>query len=533
MWSRAAAGHPLAHCALIVAFGLAAFGGSLHNGFVWDDAHIIVDNPRTKDLSRLGEVMLSPDEVAPYYRPLNRASYLVDHALFGMDPRGFHAVSLLLHLANAVLLYWLARRLMPAGGALVAASLLAVHPINAEAVNFLSGRNNLFALLFSLVALLLLDLAVRRGRYRFAIASGAAFLLALMSKEQGAVVGAVAVVWLALVARGAGPVSPRRGLILLLPYGAAFAGYLVLRVVSLGGLLGPASGAAAGGAGVAARLAENWHVLPRYLWLVAFPEGLSIFHHVTPWPPTWALALTWAAGFGLVAATAWWRHPVAWFALGWFTLNYAPISNLVPIPSTALIAERYVYLPAVGLWILAGLAVTQAARRMEQRPELRSAALVVLGAVVTALTWRAAGRTGDWRDDVTLARSAVSADPLAVRAHHNLGVALREAGDLEGAVAAWEAALQVDPDDAETLTQLGIASAVSGHWLDAERALRRAVEADPSLGGAHFNLALLCEKTGRVPEAVTHYRAFLETATALDAALVTRAQARLAVLTGY
>jgi hypothetical protein len=507
--------------ALLLATG-AAHGSSLASGFVWDDGEVIVGNPATRDLSRLGEVLLSPDEVRPYYRPLNRASYLIDHALFGMDPRAFHAVNLLVHAASVLLLFALARRLFEATWpALVAAALLAVHPIHSEAVSFVTARNNLFALAFALATLVLFVDATRRRSWTHAWLSGVAFFLGLASKEQAAMVLPVAVAWLFLPATGAAW-RGRRAWPALLPHACALAAYLVLRSVSLGAPV--AAGDAA--QGLLARLAQNLWVMPRYLALVLWPDRLTIFH--APAPPDGplgvaAIAAAWAAVALAVALVV--RRPTlpATVGLLWLAANLIPIANVIPIPATTPMAERFFHAPAVGIWLV----VADAARRLAGGGARRPRAVGAAAAIALALlASRTVARTRDWRDDLTLARSAIDVNPRAVGAWFNLGVVLKDAGDLEGAERAWRTALEAEPRHAQTLTQLGTLAAVGGDYATAESLLRRALEADPATAVAHVNLGRLFDRTGRPREALVHYEAFLaltgERAAQVEPAVVDR-----------
>ena len=145
---------------------VAVYGNSLVNGFVWDDEFIIVNDPAVRDPSGAATLMFSPDVVKPYYRPLNRASYLLDYRLFGMRPAGFHAVNVLIHLLNVLLLYLLGLRIFrSAAPAVLAAALFAVHPVNAEAVNFLSARNTLLCLFFVLSSILVFHQGLTRGSW--------------------------------------------------------------------------------------------------------------------------------------------------------------------------------------------------------------------------------------------------------------------------------------------------------------------------------------------------------------------------------
>ncbi|HET9298970.1 MAG TPA: tetratricopeptide repeat protein, partial [Candidatus Polarisedimenticolaceae bacterium] len=159
---------------------------------------------------------------------------------------------------------------------------------------------------------------------------------------------------------------------------------------------------------------------------------------------------------------------------------------------SATVGERYIYAVVPGLWILVAEAMTRIPKRV---------AWPIVAIVLTACAVRTMARTRDWRDDVTLTRSAVAVDPRSAPARYNLGVALKDAGDLAGAEAQWKEALRLRPDDAETLTQLGTAAAVRGDLRGGEELLRRALRIRPDLAMAAENLAVICERTGRLEEA--------------------------------
>jgi protein O-mannosyl-transferase len=480
--ARAIRAPALVGCALVAASAVAAYASSVSNGFVWDDA-VVVGAART---STLAAAFFSPDEVASYYRPLTRASFVLDFRLFGSDPRWFHAVGVLVHAANAVLLFLFGRRLFRSvAPAIVAAVLFAVHPVCSEAVDFVSARNNLLALFFSLAALVLF--ADARDRL-----SAAAFLLGLLSKEPAVMVLPVLAIW----SVKEGPRLRR-----LAPHLAALAVYVVLRVVSVG-VTGPAPPATRS---LGARLADDLTIVPGYLGLTVFPRELTIFHTVPP-PSGWTVA-----GWAALALAAWAiaRRPGAASLLGasWFALGLLPIANLVPIPSAPM-AERYFYAPAAGLFLV----IASFAERLRARAP-RAAALCV-AAVALALAARTIARNRDWRDDLSLARSAVQTDPSSAQARFNLGVVLEDAGDREGARAQWRKALELSPGDPDALTQLGTDAATRGDFASAEASYRRALASPAAPPLAYYDLALLCEKTGRPAEARVHYREFLERARA-------------------
>lgn len=498
---RAALAARIAPVVLLLGVTLAVHANTLANGFVWDDQTIIVANPVTRDLSRLGEVLLSPDERPPYYRPLARASYLVDYRLFGLSPRAFHAVNLGFALACVLALYALARRLFERRfPATVAALLLAVHPIGVETIAWVCSRNALMALLFSLVSFaLFVDATERRSTAR-AWLSGAAFLLALLGKEPAAMLLPVLGAW-AVLRRGDAPL--RRALLGLVPHALATAVYGVLRTVSLGA---PVAGdAAVGGAGLVERLSVNAYTIPRYLGLVLFPKDLATYR-VLPDQSIWTLPWLVPAWIAIVAAL-WWllrrRTIPTTVGLIWFAVNIVPISNVVPLPTTTVMADRYFFFPAVGLWLVAADALDRLHR---VRPR---AVAVAAAAVLCAFGVRSLVRNLDWRDDLTLSRSAVEVEPRAAGAHYDLGFALQERGDAAGARREWEAAVRLDPGHVLSLIALGTVAAREGDALAAAKLLRRALAVDAANAEAHLQLGKLFDDGGDPDAAQREWQAVL------------------------
>jgi protein O-mannosyl-transferase len=562
--------------ALLVAVTLATHGNTLSNGFVWDDERIIVKNPETRDLALLGKVVLSPDETPPYYRPLNRASYLVDYQLFGLDPRGFHLANLALQVGCVLALFALGRRLFESrAAAVLAALLLAVHPIGVEAVAFVTARNNLLALLFSLVALALFIDAERRDAWLQAWLSAVALFLGLLSKEPAAMVLPVMAAWL-LVGRAGRPPLLRRAR-LLAPHLAFVCAYLALRAVSLGGLVGAATEAAQAAAPFGQRLEANLLAVPTYLGLLLLPWRLTIYH-LLPEPTPITVAWSVAAWLGLVAGAVLLlrrRSAPALLGMAWFAFGLVPIANLVSLPTATVIAERYVFIPAVGLWLVAADLFDGAWRRTAWRTGLVTAAV----AITVLLAGRTVVRNRDWKDDLTLARAAVEVEPRAPMAQYNLGLALEERGSRAEAVvhweeavrldridgrahvalgnvaaergdaaaaerhyraalgmivgpveghlnlgklydrmgqparaqAEWEEVLRADPEHPDALAQLGALRASHHDLVGAEAYFRRALRSDPEMREALFNLGKLCELTGRPAEALSFYERFLGT----------------------
>ena len=485
---------------------LAVYANSLLGGFVWDDEVIVVQDPATGSLRDAFGLFLSPDMVKPYYRPLTRISFLLNHWVFGMNPAGFHLVNVLLHVANVLVLYALVSRLFSSRSVAFACALVfGVHPINTETVNFISARNNLLAFLFLGLSLSQFSIALARRSLARAWAAALMWLGALLSKESA---GAGLALFVAFAAFPLGESRPSKRLraLALLPLAVTTGVYLVLRTFALGGS-SPAEGLGLGHLADVVRI--NFEAIPGYLGLFFWPRDLTVFHELSGIAPAAARGL-WLAWGAIAAVLAWLvirRTTATTAGLIWLGVNFLPIANLVPIPSAPM-AERYLYLPVAGLCLVVG---DRAARAWlwSGRSRLMSASfLAVIGLLSTVTILR----NQDWRDNLTLFRSSVSSDPRSPRALYNLGVASAEAGDLDGARLAWERALAVDPDDPMTVAQLGTIAAKSGDFAKAEMLYRKAGLLSPGAAIVHYNLGRLLEMTGRLRESLDEYEAFLRNA---------------------
>jgi len=485
---------PLVLAALTVAVYLVSF----HNGFVWDDDYIIVKNPATFQLSGFSDLLFSPDVVKPYYRPLNRATYLLNYWLTGMNPAGFHAVNVLIHLLNVILFYSVGCRISSNRvGPFIAALLFAVHPLNTESVDFISARNNLLSFFFTMAAFFLY-LRSNRKSMAWLSCSALLFLLGLLSKETAFMLIALLVLDSVYPFALAGAESWRGKMVKLLPYLLVVACYLTMRTYALQGIMGIGTHSD----GLLGRLAQNFYSIPQYLRWFLFPADLTIFHTMpksasdySHWLfPAWAVI---ALGLWLIIR---WHNKPALFGLLWFAVNYIPIANIVPIPSAPM-AERYMYIPAAGLCLIVGewcsyLYSKDATKRMAK------VATFMAIAFLAALTVK---RNLEWKDDVTLFASVVKNDPSSRKGHFSLGNALKDRGQLAAAQREWEKTLELDPGHPEALAQLGTLAAIQGNLPKAERYYLTALRFDPGNAMIHFNLGKIYELAGMPDKALEHF----------------------------
>ena len=477
---------------LLVCAVLLAYGNSLGNGFVWDDSVLVVGKSSFYgDLANVPAALTSPDgalveDASSYYRPVAALDYFVDEHLFGGVPLAYHLESVLLHLV-VTLLFWrlVARTFHSPDLGLISALLFAVHPVGTEAVNFVSARNNLLCAGFMLASLKLLEDGDLRGR-RAALALGS-YALALLSKEPAVVLPAfVAFWWWPRVVRGARAAT-------LVSFLAVTGAYLLLRFALLGTV---ATDAEFRGIGLPlAALFED-------VRLLFLPVSLDAHHFVAPVPPDSLRAIL-AIVFALVlvAASFLAPAPLRWGS-AWLLLGLAPVANVVPFHS-APVAERYLYIPALGsaLIVGAGLEWLLAHRRV-----------VGLAVGVVMLAWmlgQTISRNRVWESDETLALSMLEAQSRNPTARVLLGSAYREQGMYDEAVEQYRKALELQPRNVRAYTNLGNVYLESRSFDDAVEAFEAALHLDPGNVLVRFLAGVAADAAGDRSKAVAHYEGFI------------------------
>ncbi len=488
--------------ALVVLGGL-AYANSLGGPFVLDDLLSIRDNPHIRVLWPPAHWLSLEPQSSLSGRPLVTLSMALCHAVAGLDVRVYHGFNVAVHLSNGVLLLGLLRVHLAARAAFAGALLWTVHPLNTEAVNYLTQRTELLLGTFYLGTLF----AVARGRRGVAILCCG---LGMLCKES-MVTAPVAVLlwervyrfdsWRELFAR-------RRG------FYAALAGTWGVLVAVL--LLAPRSQSVGFELGVSAfdYARSQLVAVAHYLSLAVWPDPLAIHYG-----PVQALALgdVIVPGIAVGAALAgalvlFWRAPRAGYPAVLFFLLLAPTSSFVPI-ATEVAAERRMYLPLaafVALGIVAALAVGRFARASyPAATEKRIDVLAWLATVALALALGSAtyARNVDYASAVALWQSSVDARPNLSQGFVNLGIALAERGDSRDAAAAYRDALALDPGDARAHYDLALALDSLGELDSAVANLERAVALEPRFEAARLALARALIKRGDIEEALEHARA--------------------------
>jgi Flp pilus assembly protein TadD len=497
---------------------LALYAPALSHDFVlYDDDLYVTENAFVRDglsWQGLGRAFTSTE--VGIWHPVTFLSHMLDVELFGMDPAGHHASSILLHAFNALLVFQLLAR---GSGAVwrsaSVAALFAVHPLQVESVAWVAERKTLLCLFFWLLACLTwLAYARRPGGLRYA-ATAALVALALMAKPMAVTLPLVLLLldaWpLARLGGPDGRLDPARLRacaleklpLLLLSAGASAAVLLTQRQVLAENLPLGLRGANA--------LAAYALYLLRTVW-PAHPSVL--YPHPGPllpaaWVVTSAALLAALTAAALLGAR---RRPAVGVGWLWFVGTLVPVIGLVQVGVQGS-ADRYAYIPLVGLFTAAVWAVPAPVARGGR-------AAVAAGAALLLLTLGAVTRThlAHWRDSVALFEQALRATsrawiipyPESPILHHNLAVAYAQQGRDAEATRHFRKALELGSDEVETLLSLGHALLRQGRVEEALTVYTRARAAAPERPEVALALSVALDRAGRLEEAADELERYLE-----------------------
>ena len=519
---------------LIALVTLAAFLPTLQNQFVnWDDHENLLDNPHYRGLGRAHLRWMWTTHMG-HWIPLTWMTFGLDYLLWGMNPVGYHLTSLLLHVTNAVVFFFVVRRILTlalpspaershalAVSAGFAALVFAIHPLRVESVAWVTERRDVLSGLFYLLTILVYLRASERGArgQGWYWLSVAAFVCALLSKSM---VVNLPVVLLILgvypLRRLGGAIGwwsepARRVYVEKIPFvllAAAAAAIALMAQLSHNTMVSVVQLSGLG------RLAVSAYGLSFYLWKTVAPVNLSPLYELPPTVNPWAppFIVSYGVVVAITALVLALRRRVPGLPAPWlaYVVVLLPVLGIFQ-SGPQIAADRYTYLAGLGWAILAGaglLSCWRSSRRSKTGTPatwlLASLALcVVVGLGV--LNWN---QVQVWHDSETLWTHALSIDPQSPIAHNDWGTALARQGRLAKASEHYRQALEIRPDYAPAHNNLGAALAQQGRLAEAIEHFRQALRLEPNFVDAHYNLGMALAQQGKLAEASEHYRQTLQ-----------------------
>jgi protein O-mannosyl-transferase len=497
----------------LVLLTLLVFFRMLGHGFIeLDDREYVTENTAVQSgLSGSSLAWAFTTGYAGNWHPVTWLSHMIDFQFWGMNAGGHHAVSLLLHILNVLLLFLVLSRMT--GGVWksgFAAALFAIHPLHVESVAWIAERKDVLSGFFWLLTMEAYRTSVAHPRPLNRAMVVAWFGLGLMAKPMLVTLPFVLLLldYWPLARVGVGRKSWLAVVLEKLPLIAlaVVSSVITLIVQRQGGAVASLSQFP-----FELRLSNALVSCTSYLVKMVWPVGLSVYYSYRTAVPAWEIAAS--AVFLVVVSVAVVivrrRCPyllVGWF---WFLVTLVPVIGLVQVGAQAM-ADRYSYIPLIGPFIMLAWGIPDlvnawapAMTSVSQKSRALAAAAV---AVIFGLSAAAFVQVGYWRDGATLLKRAVVLGADNPLINYNLGLALAKQDRIEEAIECYEKTLHADSASAVTHVRIAELQAGLGRMDEAVGHLNEVIRLRPGDASARNNLAITLANLGRKGEALVQFR---------------------------
>jgi tetratricopeptide (TPR) repeat protein len=488
---------------LLAGVTILAYRPAWNGGFLWDDDAYVTNNDLLTGRDGLRRIWFSLDSPSQYF-PLVYTTFRIERALWGLNPAGYHVVNILLHVANALLLWRLLARLnVP--GAWLSGAIFALHPVQVESVAWITERKNVLMGVFFLLTLLawveFVDEGSRR-RWRFYALALVLYALALLSKTTACTLPAALLLILWLQKK---PINKQR-VAQIVPFFVLGIAMGLLTVWweryhqgTHGALfaLGPIERIL-----IASRAV--WFYLSKLIW----PSNLTFIYPQWTISPTHPVDYGWLLAAGGLCAVIYFTRRFVGRSLEvaalFFVATLSPVIGFIMLYTFryTFVADHYQYLASIGPIALASAGVANLAAGFKGSRNFIFATAVCILAALTGLTWR---QSTMYADIEALWRTTIARNPGCWMAYNNLGIVLSQKGEIDEAIAHYRKTLEMSPDFADADYNLGNALLQKGQIDEAIIHCQKAVAAKPNDPEAQVGLGNALFRKGSIDEAIVHY----------------------------
>ena len=514
--------------AALVMIGGFIYVFNLHNGLFWDDEDWIINNNFVHSLSWdnikfwfANNTLAGVGLKSNYYRPFLFFTFAINFAVAGIKPLFYHLTSNLMHLFNGVLVFWLIRRSFQRNSlAFLVALFFLVHPLQTEAVTYISGRGDVLVAMFMLLSLVLFQRAERRGKNWKSwekILSLVFLPLGILSRETGIIFPLLALTFYiggALSKERFWP-SVKTGLLKTWPYFAVVLIYGILRLTVLNFLntlnfyLEPNLYSE----NLYVRMLTFLPILWQYLKLLIVPVGLhmergaDIYISFLQWP-VWIIGL-FIVGIGYLPFRFYRKEQQpttnfrVWFlGIFWFFIALAPVSGITPI--NALMYEHWLYLPMVGFWLIVSFFLVKLFDYLKFKKQLMaySLLLMVLGAYLSFFGYQSIQRNILWGKSTEFYKDILKYEPQSVRISNNLGNLYFNQGNKEQAEIYYRQAVETGDAFPQPYFNLGSMLQNRGDIFGAIKLYEKAIAINQNFFYPYQSLAVIYAQQGNWTKAI-------------------------------
>jgi len=476
---------------LLFVLVIVAYANSLGNTFVSDDIRGIV---KSENIGNFSAIFSSPFASFKFFQPT--LLFLV-HSVFGKSAIAFRVVNILFHGGVVSLVFLLVTLLHDRKTGILAACLVAVHPLLTESVTWISGGGHVVYTFFLLLSFVFYVFGLKKKKYFYW--SLLPLFLALSVSEKAVIFPLILLVF--VFSFGLGKKEYKKLAVIFTP--AILVGLVFLSMLS--DRLAWLKEAHYHSGGMANMFSQVPVAISSYLGLMFWPVKLTLYHSEMNFTSfQFALKILVCLLFGGTVAYLWFKKrrwsfwPLLFFISLWPTLT--------PFGVSWVVAERYVYFGTIGIMVIVALLF----KKLLEKESLRMAGLVFFGLIVAALTVRTVVRNRDWKDEGSLWLAAAKTSPSSHQNHNNLGDYYGQQGDFQKAEEEFKRAIELKPNYADAYHNLGNTYRRMGKQEEALKSYEKALEFNSKLWQSYHQIAALYFETGEFEKSGEYLKEALE-----------------------
>ncbi len=465
---------------LFLVIGFIIYSTSISSPFIWDDFDLITENRNIQGWSHIfdgfkGNVVSQ----SSFYRPLQMFSYLLDYEIGGLNPKIFHITSILIHIAVALSLCWFCVVLFKDRMiGLLSGLLFLVHPVHNEAVVYLSGRADpLVALFILLCAIHYIKYDQNNNRIDYVLCVGLS-ILALLSKEYALIIPGLLLLFHYSFSKKI------KGSLFYVVAGACVI-YAILRMYNI---VGVADMHTKTQTILLQRLPGTFYSVLIYLRLLFFPYDLFLGYgqKIFYWnnPMVWTGFILYVSCLVLVICSKK-RYPSVSFLTGWFLVGLIPVMNIYPI--NAYMAEHWLYIPSMGLFILAVFGI----KFSYEKTKAKDVIIAGSGLILILLSLLTVRQNLFWKDPVIFYKRIIKINPDFIKAYNNLGKHYSNLDDFETASFYFKKTIEIDPRFEKGYHNFAVCLAKQFKYDEAIEYYNKAISINPNFAPTYNNLGAI------------------------------------------
>lgn len=542
------------HILLITVLGLLIYSNTFDSPFIFDDVRYIVDNPAVQDMqyfhdpSKVATLKILPElRHAFRTRIFGHFTFALNYKLNGLDVTGYHIFNFIVHIVNALLVYWLVLltfrtpffldrtggkgAFSPAEGrfiiALFSALLFVCHPVQTQAITYITQRFASLATMFYMLTMAAYIKAriseTNAARYVSYIIALGSTVLAMLTKEISFTLPLVIALYEVMFFDG----KMKKRVMYLIPF------FLTMSIIPLSLLAAASSGdigesmrklAISHGVSRWEYLITQFRVIVTYARLLLFPVNQNLYYDYpvfrSIFNPQVLLSFLFVLIVFLSAGYFFYRSRetssgsghllrLISFGISWSIITLSMESSIIPIKD--VIFEHRLYLPSAGIFIAFSTAFLMTMKRLiVSAASHERTAVIILLIIVVVLSGTAYARNSVWRSEISLWEDVVSKSPEMDYNHTELALAYEKQGRTGDAVKSYLNAIKVNPENTIAHNNLGLAYTRQGRIEEAIREYRLAIKSHPDYYKAHINLGVTYFTLGRTEDAVKAYSAAIK-----------------------